>query len=150
LRASLHRRAHSKGGRSQLRIRAGQSSLVRSLSQPGSSDQSTGTQRERSRSKAPEGVAEMAPPGVGAEPGAFAGTSTGARSGASRGRGVEEQAASTPRMSAGHARRAALRDDKAMWVILLEALGAMALLILIVWWTMFSGRKGGERRSEDR
>jgi hypothetical protein len=32
-----------------------------------------------------------------------------------------------------------------MWVILLEALGAMLLLIFIVWWTMFSGRKRGER-----
>jgi cbb3-type cytochrome oxidase subunit 3 len=32
-----------------------------------------------------------------------------------------------------------------MWVILLEALGAMMLLIFIVWWTMFSGRKRGER-----
>ena len=31
-----------------------------------------------------------------------------------------------------------------MGVILLEALGAMLLLVLIVWWTMFSGRKGGE------
>ena len=35
-----------------------------------------------------------------------------------------------------------------MWVILLEAFGAMALLIGIVWWTMFSGRKKGERRDE--
>jgi hypothetical protein len=35
-----------------------------------------------------------------------------------------------------------------MWVILLEAFGAMALLILIVWWTMFSGRKRGERRDD--
>ena len=35
-----------------------------------------------------------------------------------------------------------------MWVILLEAFGAMALLIGIVWWTMFSGRKNGERRDE--
>jgi hypothetical protein len=33
-----------------------------------------------------------------------------------------------------------------MWVILLEALGALVLLIAIVWWTMFAGRKGGERR----
>ncbi|WIT13923.1 hypothetical protein PFX98_09940 [Paucibacter sediminis] len=33
-----------------------------------------------------------------------------------------------------------------MGVILLEALGALALLVFIVWWTMFSGRKGGERR----
>jgi len=32
-----------------------------------------------------------------------------------------------------------------MWVILLEAFGAMLLLIFIVWWTMFSGRKRGER-----
>lgn len=32
-----------------------------------------------------------------------------------------------------------------MALILLEALGALALLVLIIWWTMFSGRKGGER-----
>ncbi|MEY2840646.1 MAG: hypothetical protein RJB60_2945 [Pseudomonadota bacterium] len=31
-----------------------------------------------------------------------------------------------------------------MWLILLEALGALALLVFLVWWTMFSGRKGGE------
>jgi hypothetical protein len=31
-----------------------------------------------------------------------------------------------------------------MGLILLEALGAMILLILIVWWTMFSGRDKGE------
>jgi len=31
-----------------------------------------------------------------------------------------------------------------MGLILLEALGAGIVLILIVWWTMFSGRKGGE------
>ena len=36
-----------------------------------------------------------------------------------------------------------------MWVILLEALGALALLALIVWWTMFSGRSRGERRRHD-
>ena len=34
---------------------------------------------------------------------------------------------------------------KVVVVVLLEAFGAMALLIFIVWWTMFSGRKGGER-----
>ncbi len=32
-----------------------------------------------------------------------------------------------------------------MGVIVLEALGALGLLIFIVWWTMFSGRKRGER-----
>jgi hypothetical protein len=31
-----------------------------------------------------------------------------------------------------------------MLVILLEALAALVLLLGIVWWTMFSGRKGGE------
>ena len=31
-----------------------------------------------------------------------------------------------------------------MVVILLEALLALSLLVLIVWWTMFSGRSNGE------
>ena len=31
-----------------------------------------------------------------------------------------------------------------MGLLFLEALGAGVLLVLIVWWTMFSGRKGGE------
>lgn len=31
-----------------------------------------------------------------------------------------------------------------MGLILLEALLALVVLIAIVWWTMFSGRKGGE------
>jgi hypothetical protein len=33
-----------------------------------------------------------------------------------------------------------------MWLILLEALAALAVIVLIVWWTMFSGRKNGERK----
>ena len=37
-----------------------------------------------------------------------------------------------------------------MGMILLEALLALALLLLIVWWTMFSGRKGGELRQAPR
>jgi hypothetical protein len=40
-------------------------------------------------------------------------------------------------------------ERKTMWVILLEALGALAILIFIVWWTMFSGRRGGERRDDE-
>lgn len=37
-----------------------------------------------------------------------------------------------------------------MLIILLEALLALLLLVGIVWWTMFSGRKGGEPpRDED-
>ncbi|MBS0452956.1 MAG: hypothetical protein JSS14_16800 [Proteobacteria bacterium] len=31
-----------------------------------------------------------------------------------------------------------------MGLIFLEALAALVVLLLIVWWTMFSGRKGGE------
>jgi hypothetical protein len=36
-----------------------------------------------------------------------------------------------------------------MGLILLEALGALLLLVLIVWWTMFSGRKKGELPAQD-
>jgi hypothetical protein len=35
-----------------------------------------------------------------------------------------------------------------MRLILLEALGALVLLIGIVWWTMFSGRQGGELKDK--
>jgi len=31
-----------------------------------------------------------------------------------------------------------------MGLILLEAFGALVILLAIVWWTMFSGRKNGE------
>ncbi|WP_207301176.1 hypothetical protein [Aquabacterium lacunae] len=31
-----------------------------------------------------------------------------------------------------------------MGLILLEALAALGVLLFLVWWTMFSGRKGGE------
>jgi hypothetical protein len=36
-----------------------------------------------------------------------------------------------------------------MLLILLEALAALAALLFIVWWTMFSGRKKGEPPRED-
>ncbi|MEY2892596.1 MAG: hypothetical protein RJA98_2504 [Pseudomonadota bacterium] len=32
-----------------------------------------------------------------------------------------------------------------MWLIVVEALGALVILLLIVWWTMFAGRSKGER-----
>ncbi|WP_341850476.1 hypothetical protein [Roseateles violae] len=60
------------------------------------------------------------------------------------GGGAVEQAASTPRIAA-----AVHLEIEAMGVILLEALAALGLLLFIVWWTMFSGRKGGERPGED-
>jgi cbb3-type cytochrome oxidase subunit 3 len=36
-----------------------------------------------------------------------------------------------------------------MWLLILEALAALALLVFLVWWTMFSGRKRGERPDDD-
>ena len=36
-----------------------------------------------------------------------------------------------------------------MVLILLEALGALLLLVFIVWWTMFSGRRKGELPADD-
>ena len=35
-----------------------------------------------------------------------------------------------------------------MVLLLLEALGALLLLVFIVWWTMFSGRQKGELKDK--
>lgn len=35
-----------------------------------------------------------------------------------------------------------------MTLLLLEALGALLILLFIIWWTMFSGRKKGELPEE--
>jgi cytoskeletal protein RodZ len=52
-----------------------------------------------------------------------------------------EQATSVPTISAVDTRR---RSVNFMGLILLEALLALVVLVAIVWWTMFSGRQGGE------
>lgn len=36
-----------------------------------------------------------------------------------------------------------------MWLLILEALAALGLLAFLVWWTMFSGRRGGELDAPD-
>lgn len=36
-----------------------------------------------------------------------------------------------------------------MWLIVLEAVGALAVLVFVVWWTMFAGRRGGELPAEE-
>lgn len=36
-----------------------------------------------------------------------------------------------------------------MWLIVLEALAALSILLLAVWWTMFSGRRKGERQDPE-
>ena len=64
--------------------------------------------------------------------------------------GAAPQATSVPTMPVKIAKTALLKVLQfgkwriVMWLILLEALGALLLLVLIVWWTMFSGRKKGE------
>ena len=35
-----------------------------------------------------------------------------------------------------------------MTLLLLEALGALLLLVFIVWWTMFAGRNNGELKGD--
>ena len=122
---------------SQPRSSAGQSSALRSASQPGNSVQRTGTQRERPRTTAgPSGTAAAS--GIGALVSGAAGGNGGGL----------EQAISETRI-ATHSVPAALRKTFDMWLILLEAFGALVLLALIVWWTMFSGRSKGERRKDD-
>jgi hypothetical protein len=54
---------------------------------------------------------------------------------------------SVPRIGAAASRLAQSRA-RIMWVIVLEALAALVLLLFIVWWTMFSGRRRGERRDD--
>jgi len=36
-----------------------------------------------------------------------------------------------------------------MWLIVLEAAAALAVLVGLVWWTMFSGRRQGELPDPD-
>jgi hypothetical protein len=36
-----------------------------------------------------------------------------------------------------------------MWLLIVEALAALGLLVFIVWWTMFAGRRRGERPASD-
>jgi cbb3-type cytochrome oxidase subunit 3 len=36
-----------------------------------------------------------------------------------------------------------------MWLLILEAFVALALLVFIVWWIMFSGRRKGERPDDE-
>jgi len=36
-----------------------------------------------------------------------------------------------------------------MWLFVLEALLALGVLVFMVWWTMFSGRRRGERAADD-
>ncbi len=60
------------------------------------------------------------------------------------------QEASTSRALPTIDRTAHLPKNARMLLILLEALLALAVLVLIVWWTMFSGRPKGELPRDDK
>ena len=61
---------------------------------------------------------------------------------AGAGGGVLLQPASTPRIAATALQS---RRGAPMVLLLLEALLALGLLVFIVWWVMFAGRRKGER-----
>jgi hypothetical protein len=90
-----------------------------------------------------EGAA-VAGPAAAPPPGAVDGLGVRVSSGAGTCSGVDEQA-TIPRIPAAST-LAAHRKAIDMWLILLEAFGALVVLVLIVWWTMFSGRRNGERK----
>jgi hypothetical protein len=61
------------------------------------------------------------------------------------------QAVSMPTMNGIAILRHARRNhtvNLSMTLLLLEALGALLILLFIIWWTMFSGRKKGELPEE--
>jgi hypothetical protein len=62
------------------------------------------------------------------------------------GGGVLLQPASTPRIAATVLQS---RRGAPMGLLLLEALLALGLLVFIVWWVMFAGRRKGERRDDE-
>lgn len=37
-----------------------------------------------------------------------------------------------------------------MWILMVEAGVALFLLVFIVWWTMFAGRKDADRKDNDK
>ena len=41
-------------------------------------------------------------------------------------------------------------NTQGMGLIVLEAALALAVLVFLIWWTMFSGRRGGEWRDDAR
>jgi hypothetical protein len=72
-------------------------------------------------------------------------TTTGGATGVSGARGLTEQPAIVATIASPDSHWSLFF----MGLILLEALLAGLVLILIVWWTMFSGRKKGELHDED-
>ena len=86
----------------------------------------------------------MAEDGAEGRPPALAGSAGGAWRGALQ----ETRQAVRIRQAGIIEKRPRWRGWPFMTLLLLEALLALALLVFIVWWTMFSGRPKGERRDQ--
>src|SRR3569623_1444673 len=102
-----------------------------SSAKPGRSDQATGTHRLF--------AVLIALPGTGSPGTAGAAGRTTSSGGGS---GVDAQAASIPTITSQGQKRNMLE-------LFLEALFALLVFVFIVWWTMSSGRKGGEPPQDD-
>ena len=152
-RADAQAAAQAGAGRWQLRRSAGIASRVRSAFQPGSSLQGTSSQRARGRSRVPLPAAAAGTPSSTGSGGG--GSVRAGAGGVGLATGVPAQATSSAAQPAARvprmvpARRLAPWEVVDMWVILLEALIALLLLGGIVWWTMFAGRRRGERHDPD-
>lgn len=65
------------------------------------------------------------------------------------GAGVVHAASSAVKAAnAGRLRTPDKPERNLMWILLVEALFALFLLIFIVWWTMFAGKKPGSHTQE--
>jgi cyanate permease len=62
------------------------------------------------------------------------------------GHGQDEGAGICPQPAASRIETDSARRLRTVWVVILEMLAALALLVLIVWWTWPKKRKDGERR----
>ena len=149
-------------GRSQLPNSTGQTSGMDSLSQPGRSFQSIATKRLRFSEPSPvlgnAGAVIAGTVGMlSATGGSPLGAATGAVPGAGKGSLLAQATSNNARLQVASDRHKLTMGLGAeitvatelgythMLLILLEALGAGLILVLIVWWTMFSGRRKGER-----
>lgn len=115
-----------------------------SCDHPGSSDQGTGVHTLRACViTSPETAGGISTPAAGLAVDVDSG----------QGGALEHADSSVPTMhnnSHGDVCSAVVqRENVLMWLFLVEALAALLILVLIVWWTMFSGRKGGEPDSAD-
>ena len=130
-RASAHSAAQAGAGRSQLFSSAGHTCALRSADQPGNCSKPTATQRL---------------PPAGGNVGAAA---AGAVAGAGGGGGVGVVRWRNRRWLLESPTPKNTRQGLPMGLLLLEALAALVLLVFIVWWVMFAGRRKGERNEHD-